>query len=69
VSPPLDQAQRAYREGRLMGALIEAARKARVAFGCGDVTVMAAALAQLSAAEEAAGVDLTTPTGEDLRGV
>lgn len=60
-------ATRAYRDGRLHGALIVVARKARVAWGCGDLTVMTQALLDLTAAELAAGVDLTTPTDEDLR--
>ncbi len=60
-------AERAYRDGRLFGALVMVARKARVAWGCGDVTLMTRALLDLTAAEAAAGVDLTTPTEEDLR--
>ena len=62
-------AARAYVDGRLHGMLIIAVRKARVAWACGDVTLMTEALAAVSAAECAAGVDLTTPTDEDLRAV
>jgi hypothetical protein len=62
-----ERAERAYREGVILGALTVVARKARVAWSCGDVTVMTEALLQLTAAEQAAGVDLTTPTDEDLR--
>ncbi len=62
-----DAAERAYREGRILGALLVVARKARVAWASGDVQVMTEALEQLTAAENAAGVDLTSPTDEDLR--
>lgn len=62
-----DAAERAYRDGRLIGALIMAARMARVAWACGDVQAMTTALLELTAAERAAGVDLTTPTDEDLQ--
>lgn len=62
-----EPAMRAYVEGRLYGAFIVVGRKARVAFASGDVSVMAEALAALTVAEDAAGVDLTTPTEEDLR--
>lgn len=50
----------------LHGPLALVARKARVAWASGDVTVMTEALAALTVAEDAAGVDLTTPTEEDL---
>jgi hypothetical protein len=63
----MDAAERAYRDGRVHGALIVVARRARVAWGCGDVTVMTQVLEDLTAAEVAAGVDLTSPTKEDLR--
>ncbi len=60
-------AERAYRDGRLHGALIVLARKARVAWGCCDVTVMTQALLNLTAAEAAAGVpELTAPTEDDF---
>ena len=62
-----EAAMRAYIEGRLYGRLVVVARKARVAFASGNVGVMAEALAALTVAEDAAGVDLTTPTEEDLR--
>lgn len=68
MNPPTDPAMQAYCAGRIHGWLIVVARKARVAFASGDVTVMTHALAQLSAAEEAAGVELTSPADEDLRG-
>ncbi len=67
VQRRVDAAERAYRDGRLHGALIRAARMARVAWACDDVGVMTDALVALSAAELAAGVDLTSPTDEDLR--
>ncbi|HSN21676.1 MAG TPA: hypothetical protein VLS49_13420 [Usitatibacter sp.] len=63
---PDEAAMRAYFLGRLDGTLILVARKARVAWASGDVTVMTEALAALTVAEDAAGVDLTTPTEEDL---
>lgn len=64
-----EPAMRAYVEGRLHGAFIVVARKARVALASRDVSVMAEALAALTVAEDAAGVDLTTPTEEDLEGL
>ena len=64
-----EPAARAYREGRVLGALLVLARKARVAWSSGDVRVMTDALQALTAAELAAGVDLTSPTKEDLVGV
>ncbi len=67
LAKPDDAAARAYADGRLFGAFNVLARKARVAFASGDVTVMTGALATLIVAEDAAGVDLTTPTEEDLR--
>ncbi len=67
LARPGDAATRAYIEGRLHGALIRVATMARVAWGCSDVTVMTEALLALTAAERAAGVELTVPTDEDLR--
>ena len=64
---PEERARRAYLDGRVHGMLILVARKARVAWASGDIRVMTKALEQLTAAELAAGVDLTTPTDEDFR--
>lgn len=62
-----DPARQAYLDGLLHGALLVAARKARVAWAAGDVSVMTEALQALTQAEIQAGVDLTSPTDDDLR--
>jgi hypothetical protein len=60
------KAARAYCSGRLHGALIRAVTMARIAWAAGDVSVLSQALQDVSAAEAAAGVDLTSPSDEDL---
>jgi len=67
---PLSPAERAYRDGRLMGALLKVAQMARAHLEArchAGTTALTCALYELDEAERAAGVNLTTPTDEDLR--
>jgi len=62
-------AERAYREGRLMGELLKVAKMARLHLHCrcrAGTSALTGALYDLAEAERAAGVNLTGLTKEDL---